>query len=51
MGYIGAAHLKHIMTSIGDKLSAESAEQLIKDADTDKDGKIDYAAFVKVLLS
>lgn len=49
-GYILASDLKHIVTSIGNKLSKKSAEEMINEADLDKDGKIDYVAFAKLLV-
>ena len=39
------------MKSIGEPLSQEELDQFIKEADTNKDGYIDYAQFVHLLLS
>lgn len=41
-GKIDADELKEAMMRLGDKLSKEEAEDMIKTADLDKDGKIDY---------
>ena len=50
-GLISSDELLHVMTSLGDNLTIEEVEDLIKDADLDKDGFINYAEFVKLLLS
>jgi Ca2+-binding EF-hand superfamily protein len=41
-GKIDAEELKEAMMRLGDKLSQEEAEDMIKSADLDRDGKIDY---------
>ena len=50
-GLISSDELLHVMTSLGDNLTIEEVEDLIKDADLDRDGFINYAEFVKLLLS
>ncbi len=50
-GTISAKELKHVMTSLGDKLTEEEADEMIKEADSNNDGYIDYAEFVKMMLS
>ena len=50
-GLISSDELLHVMVSLGDNLTIEEVEDLIKDADLDKDGYINYAEFVKLLLS
>ena len=50
-GLISSDELLHVMVSLGDNLTIEEEEDLIKDADLDKDGYINYAEFVKLLLS
>ena len=50
-GLISSDELLHVMTSLGDNLTIEEVEELIKDADLDKDGYINYAEFVKLLFS
>lgn len=50
-GEIGTAQLQHIMTSIGEKLSAEEAEELVKMADPTDSGVVRYEAFVDKLVS
>ncbi len=39
----------HIMTHLGEKLSMEEAEEMMKDADIYCDGKIRYEEFIKIM--
>ena len=41
-GYIEANELRRIMTTRGEKLSEEEADEMINEADKDGDGLIDY---------
>ena len=41
-GYINATELRHIMTTLGEKLTAEEVDEMIKEADVDGDGTINY---------
>ena len=41
-GYISAAELRHVMTNLGEKLTDEEVEEMIKEADTDGDGQVNY---------
>jgi calmodulin len=41
-GYISAAELRHVMTSLGEKLTDEEVEEMIKEADINGDGQVDY---------
>merc|ERR1711936_54207 len=45
-GFISSLDLMDIMTSIGEILSLEEAEELIAEADVDGDGNINYEEFV-----
>lgn len=49
-GKITGADLKHVMTSIGEKLSAEQADSMMTEADVDASGKVDYEEFVKNMM-
>lgn len=40
-GFISAAELRHVMTSIGEKLTDDEVDEMIKEADQDGDGRID----------
>ncbi|KAK9315713.1 hypothetical protein V1522DRAFT_409271 [Lipomyces starkeyi] len=50
-GYISATELRHVMTSIGERLTDEEVDLMIKEADTNNDGRIDYNEFVQLMLS
>ena len=50
-GKITAAELTHIMKNLGEPLSQEECDEMIAQTDTNKDGIIDYAEFVHLMLS
>ena len=41
-GYISAAELRHVMTNLGEKLTDEEVDEMIKEADIDGDGQVNY---------
>ena len=41
-GLISAGELKHVMISLGEKITDEEVEEMIKEADIDGDGFINY---------
>ncbi|KAI6112261.1 hypothetical protein EDD16DRAFT_1835177 [Pisolithus croceorrhizus] len=47
-GYISAAELRHVMTNLGEKLTDSEVDEMIREADVDGDGQINYDEFVKV---
>lgn len=48
-GYISAAELRHVMINLGEKLTEEEVEMMIKEADTDGDGQVNYEEFVRMM--
>jgi calmodulin len=50
-GFISAAELRHVMTNLGEKLSDVEVDEMIREADVDGDGQINYEEFVKVSIS
>jgi calmodulin len=50
-GYISAAELRHVLTNIGEKLSDEEVDEMIREADIDGDGQINYEEFVKMMIN
>jgi calmodulin len=50
-GYISAPELRHVLTNIGEKLSDEEVDEMIREADIDGDGQINYEEFVKMMIN
>uniref|UniRef100_A0A0C9QNL6 Calmodulin n=1 Tax=Wollemia nobilis TaxID=56998 RepID=A0A0C9QNL6_9CONI len=50
-GYISAAELGHVMANLGEKLTAEEIDEMIREADTDGDGQVNYEEFVRMMLA
>ena len=50
-GFITSHELRNIMNSLGENLTPEEIEEMIKEADLDNDGQIDYEEFVKMMMS
>ncbi|KAH7818557.1 putative Calmodulin [Monocercomonoides exilis] len=50
-GFISADELRSVMASLGEKLTQQELEEMIKEADLNGDGQIDYAEFVKMMMS
>ena len=42
-GLISNSELRHVMTNLGEKLSDEEVDDMIKEADLDGDGMVNYA--------
>ena len=49
-GFISAAELRHIMTNLGEKLTDEEVDEMIREADVDGDGQINYDEFVDMMM-
>ncbi|XP_066280419.1 calmodulin isoform X2 [Branchiostoma lanceolatum] len=45
-GFISAAELRHVMTNLGEKLTDEEVDEMIREADIDGDGQVNYEEFV-----
>lgn len=50
-GLISALELKHVMISLGEKITDEEVEEMIKEADIDGDGYINYEEFVRMIIN
>ncbi|XP_062084489.1 calmodulin-like protein 11 [Humulus lupulus] len=50
-GYISPTELKHVMINLGERMKDEELDQMIRDADLDGDGLINYEEFVRMMLA
>jgi len=50
-GFISAAELRHVMTNLGEKLTDEEVDEMIREADVDGDGQVNYEEFVKMMMA
>ncbi|KAG5044381.1 hypothetical protein AAZX31_03G226100 [Glycine max] len=50
-GYISPSELRSVMRTIGEKVTDEEVEQMVKEADLDGDGLVDYEEFVRMMLA
>jgi len=48
-GFIDAKELKLVMTRMGQALTASEAEDFMREADTNGDGKLDYDEFARIM--
>lgn len=42
--------LRNVMLNLGERLSEEEAEQMIREADLDGDGVVSYEEFVRMMM-
>lgn len=50
-GWIAAAELRHVLTSIGEKLAADEVDAMMAESDPDQDGKVQYEEFIRMLTA
>jgi len=48
-GSISAKELRHVMANLGEKMTDEEIDEMIREADIDGDGEIDYEEFVVMM--
>merc|ERR1712188_340717 len=49
-GFISSVELRHVMTNLGEKLTDDEVDEMIREADVDGDGQVNYDEFVKMML-
>ncbi|XWS64694.1 hypothetical protein CRYUN_Cryun05aG0025300 [Craigia yunnanensis] len=50
-GYISPNELRQVMIHIGEKVTDEELEQMIREADLDGDGQVNFEEFVRMMLA
>ncbi len=50
-GQISCQELYHIMTTLGDKLTEEEVEEMLREGDLDGNGFINYEEFVRMMMA
>lgn len=50
-GFISPTELQHVMTNLGEKLTEEEVDDMIREADVDGDGLVNYDEFVLIIRS
>ena len=50
-GLITAKELRHVMATLGENMTEEEADEMIREADKDEDGYINYQEFVKIMMT
>ncbi|XP_063889044.1 neo-calmodulin-like isoform X1 [Scylla paramamosain] len=48
-GYLSSTELRHVMTSMGEKMSEQEVEDMIKEAAPNGDGRVNYEEFVNII--
>lgn len=49
-GYITEAEVRSALARMGEKISEEEIQEMLREADADGDGTIEYAEFVKMVM-
>ncbi|CAL9145723.1 calmodulin-like protein 11 [Musa acuminata AAA Group] len=50
-GYISASELRNVMINLGEKITDEEVLQMIKEADTDGDGQVNFEEFSRMMMA
>jgi len=49
-GSISAAELRHVMSNLGEKLTDAEIEEMVREADVNGDGQVNYDQFVQMMM-
>lgn len=49
--HLCVVQLRHVMINLGEKLTDEEVDQMIKEADLDGDGQVNFEEFVKMMMT
>jgi len=50
-GYIGAGELRYVLTQLGEKMTDEEVDELLKGVQIGADGNVNYESFARMILS
>ncbi|ODV91058.1 hypothetical protein CANCADRAFT_31837 [Tortispora caseinolytica NRRL Y-17796] len=50
-GMIGVGELRYVLTSLGEQLTNDEVDELLKGVTVSKDGNVNYSEFVKMVLA
>ena len=50
-GFISTKEIRHAMIGLGENFTDQEVDDMIRESDLDRDGQINYAEFVKMMLS
>jgi len=50
-GYISAQELKQVLENLGESLTDEEVDEMMKEADLDSDGQVSFEEFVKMMAN
>ncbi|XP_070504182.1 calmodulin-like [Chironomus tepperi] len=48
-GFVSIEELKYVLTNLGEKLTDQEMNEILKDADADGDGKLNFEEFIAML--
>ncbi|KAG8707165.1 translation elongation factor EF1B gamma [Ceratobasidium sp. 394] len=50
-GYISTAEMRHALFNLGERLTNDEMEEMVREADVDGDDRVHYEEFIKVIRS
>ncbi|KFU91634.1 Calmodulin [Chaetura pelagica] len=49
-GWVSVEELRHVLTHLGEKLTEQEVDEMLREADGDGDGRVKYEEFVRVMM-